>query len=134
MDRLPRRPIDPRGGLDRLGARQLDDVRIDDRDDPLERGLVRIGRNSDDGRTPATGGAAGRSHRRGGGSRETGELRGFIDRELARRPRHEVQANRVGIGRDRSEQATFVGDSADLDDRATSGSGWIDGVAARGDE
>ena len=66
---------------------------------------------------------------------DAAQLDGLLERELARRARHEVQPDRVGAGPDRGEHAVGVGDAADLHERpvAAALAGSV-GLAARRDE
>ena len=76
------------------------------------------------------GSARGRGARAGEG-RELGRL---VEGQLARRPRHEVEADGVGAGPDRGQHAVRIGDAADLHERSPRHLGRIGRRPAGGDE
>ena len=113
---LPGPPSDRAGRLDRLAARELDDVGVDGGDDRGEVVGSGIGRDRDDRRAMVAGPR---------GSSDPGQVGGFVERQLAGRARDDVEPDRVGPGGDRREHPRQVGDAADLDERSPSHVGRI---------
>ena len=107
MHNFPDRTPNGRYRLHRLLTRELDRVRIDGRDGGLDIGGPSIG---EDGHYPGPL-SCGRCP-----ARQSGQPRGFRDRQAAGCSRNEVQADGVGAGSQGGEHSLGIGDAADLDD------------------
>ena len=106
MQDLPDGTADSGDGLDGLIAGELNCVRVDGRDDGLDVAAGGVGDDGHDPGPPDGGRSAARQ------SRQPGCLG---QGQASRRPRHEVQADRVRAGTERRENPLGVRDAADLD-------------------